>query len=95
MSKPLKLEDLKAEFPEGITRLLEIPGIGPKTAYRLANELRITSAEQLEQAILEGKTIFVRWKAWRAVFNFRKGMCQQEPHAKKSKRHREQDGNKP
>ena len=48
-------EDLKAEFPEGITRLLEIPGIGPKTAHRLTNELKITSAEQLEQAILEGK----------------------------------------
>ena len=48
-------EDLKAEFPEGITRLLEIPGIGPKTAHRLSNELKIASAEQLEQAIMEGK----------------------------------------
>jgi DNA polymerase (family X) len=48
-------EDLKAEFPEGITRLLEIPGIGPKTAHRLANELSITSAGELEEAIREGK----------------------------------------
>ncbi len=48
-------EDLKDEFPEGITRLLEIPGIGPKTAHRLATELNISSAEQLEQAIMEGK----------------------------------------
>lgn len=48
-------EDLKAEFPEGITRLLEIPGIGPKTAHRLATELKISSTEQLEQAIIEGK----------------------------------------
>lgn len=48
-------ENLKAEFPEGITNLLEIPGIGPKTAHRLATELMISSAEQLEQAIREGK----------------------------------------
>jgi DNA polymerase (family 10) len=48
-------ESLKDEFPEGITRLLEIPGIGPKTAHLLASELKITSAEQLEEAIQEGK----------------------------------------
>jgi DNA polymerase (family 10) len=48
-------ESLKAEFPEGITRLLEIPGIGPKTAHLLSSELKITSAEQLEEAIKEGK----------------------------------------
>ena len=47
-------ESLKDEFPEGITRLLEIPGIGPKTAHRLSSELKITSAEQLEEAIKEG-----------------------------------------
>jgi DNA polymerase (family 10) len=48
-------ENLKAEFPEGITRLLEIPGIGPKTAHLFSSELKITSAEQLEEAIQEGK----------------------------------------
>jgi DNA polymerase (family 10) len=48
-------ESLKDEFPEGITRLLEIPGIGPRTAHRLSSELKITSAEQLEEAIQEGK----------------------------------------
>lgn len=48
-------ETLKAEFPDGILELMEIPGIGPKTAYRLATELMITSVEKLEQAITEGK----------------------------------------
>ena len=48
-------ESLKDEFPEGITRLLEIPGIGPKTAHLLSSELKITSAEQLEEAIQEGR----------------------------------------
>jgi DNA polymerase (family 10) len=48
-------EELKAEFPEGITTLLEIPGIGPKTANRLSNELGIKSVDDLEQAIKDGR----------------------------------------
>jgi DNA polymerase (family 10) len=48
-------EELKAEFPEGITKLLEIPGIGPKTANRLSTELGIKSVDELEQAIKDGR----------------------------------------
>ena len=48
-------EELKAQFPEGIIRLLDIPNIGPKTAYRLATELGVTSADQLEAAIKDGR----------------------------------------
>lgn len=48
-------EELKAEFPEGITALLEIPGIGPKTAKRLSTELGIKTVDELEQAIKEGR----------------------------------------
>jgi DNA polymerase (family X) len=48
-------EDLKAEFPEGIINLLDVPGIGPKTAYRLTTELGVGSVEQLEQAIKDGR----------------------------------------
>jgi len=48
-------ENLKAEFPEGVTNLLAIPGIGPKTANKLASELRISSVDELERAISEGR----------------------------------------
>jgi len=48
-------EELKAGFPEGITTLLEIPGIGPKTANRLSTELGIKSVDELEEAIKEGR----------------------------------------
>jgi DNA polymerase (family X) len=48
-------ENLKAEFPQGITTLLAIPGIGPKTANKLSNELGISSVEELEQAINDGR----------------------------------------
>jgi DNA polymerase (family 10) len=48
-------EELKSEFPEGITKLLEIPGIGPKTANRLSTELGIMSVDELEKAIKDGR----------------------------------------
>lgn len=47
-------EKLKTEFPEVITNLLDIPGIGPKTANKLCSELGITSVDSLEQAIKDG-----------------------------------------
>jgi DNA polymerase (family 10) len=48
-------ENLKAEFPPGVTNLLTLPGIGPKTANRLSNELGISSVDELERAINEGR----------------------------------------
>jgi DNA polymerase (family 10) len=48
-------ENLKAEFPQGITNLLAIPGIGPKTAKKLSSELGISSVDELERAINEGR----------------------------------------
>ncbi len=46
-------EDLKSTFPQGITRLLEVPSIGPKTARKLADS-GISSIEDLEKAVLDG-----------------------------------------
>lgn len=48
-------ENLKAEFPEGISTLLSIPGVGPKTAMLLSSELGISSVDELEAAIVGGK----------------------------------------
>ena len=48
-------EKLKAEFPEGISTLLDVPGIGPKTAMLLSSELGIKSVDELEAAITDGK----------------------------------------
>jgi DNA polymerase (family 10) len=48
-------ENLKAEFPQGITNLLTVPGIGPKTANKLSSELGISSVDELEQAINDGR----------------------------------------
>jgi len=46
-------EELRSEFPEGTLSLLEIPGIGPKTAIRLVKELGISNIDDLEKAIRE------------------------------------------
>jgi len=48
-------EELRAEFPEGISTFLEIPGVGPKIALRLSSELGIRSIDDLEAAILDGR----------------------------------------
>ena len=48
-------EKLKAEFPEGISALLDIPGIGPKTAMLFSRDLGVRTVDELEKAILEGK----------------------------------------
>jgi len=48
-------EKLKAEFPAGISTLLDLPGIGPKTAMLLTRELDIKSIDELESAIAGGK----------------------------------------
>ena len=49
------LERLKAEFPEGILDLVEIPGLGPKTVARVWKELDVTSVEELSAAIEDGR----------------------------------------
>ena len=49
------LERLKAEFPDGVLDLIEIPGLGPKTVVRLWKELDVTSIDALEAAVEDGR----------------------------------------
>jgi DNA polymerase (family 10) len=48
-------EKLRAEFPEGVSTFLDIPGIGPQTAMRLSSGLGIRTVDELEAAIHGGK----------------------------------------
>lgn len=48
-------ERIKEGFPPGISTLLDVPGIGPKTAMHLATDLGIQTIEELEKAILDGR----------------------------------------
>ena len=43
-------EQIKKDFPKGMFSLLEIGGLGPKNAYKLAKELNIQNPNDLEKA---------------------------------------------
>lgn len=49
------LEELRKEVPRGVVGLLAVPGVGPKTAKRLFEELKITDLDGLEAAARDGK----------------------------------------
>jgi DNA polymerase (family X) len=47
-------ESVTAETPETVLELLEVPGIGPKTATLLHQKFKVSSRAQLEQFIAGG-----------------------------------------
>lgn len=48
-------ESLKKGMPPGMFELLDVPGMGPKTAYKLTKELEIKNITDLEKAARGGK----------------------------------------
>ena len=47
--------ELCAELPPAVSRLMSVPTVGPKTAWRLNEELGITNAAELKAAAESGK----------------------------------------
>ena len=50
-----KKDRLEKETPKSMVNLLEIPGLGPKSAERLTKELKIKTLDQLKKAAEDGK----------------------------------------
>jgi len=50
-------EELKAKIPPGLVELLQVPGLGPRKARQLHQELGITSLGELEYAIRENRLL--------------------------------------
>src|SRR5919205_3855182 len=48
-------DDLLAELPRPLRELLAVPGVGPKTAQRLIDELGIRSVRGLARAARQGR----------------------------------------
>jgi DNA polymerase (family X) len=46
---------LKQKFPAGLVELMRIPGLGPKTARKIYEEIGVTSLDELRRAAQEGK----------------------------------------
>jgi len=49
------LEELRAQVPAGVRRMISIPGLGPKKAMGLYRDLRIASIDELADAIHDGR----------------------------------------
>lgn len=47
--------ELTAKYPPGMVELMSVPGVGPKTAYKLSADYGITSIAQLEEAARAGR----------------------------------------
>ena len=48
-------EELKKEIPEGLLKMLNISGLGPKKVAAMYNKLGVKTIEQLKKACLDGK----------------------------------------
>lgn len=49
------LEELRSQFPDGVRKLMGIPGVGPKTAARAYQELGIETVDDLGAAARDGR----------------------------------------
>jgi DNA polymerase (family 10) len=49
------LEELEKRVPQGSMELMKVPGVGPKTAFRLSTEYGIKSLQSLREASSSGK----------------------------------------
>ena len=47
-------EKLRAEFPDGMLNVIRVPGVGPKTAKQLWDNLGVSTVEQLGEAARDG-----------------------------------------
>jgi DNA polymerase (family 10) len=67
-------ENLKKEVPEGLLKMLEIPGLGPKTVKSLYDKLKIDSIEKLEEAAKKNKLQTLEGIREKTVENILKGI---------------------
>jgi len=49
------LEEISKDIPKGLLEMMEVPGIGPRVAWRLYTEAGIQSIEELERDLVEHK----------------------------------------
>ena len=74
-------EDLKKEIPAGLLEIIRIPGVGPKKAKALYDELGISTVGELEYACMENRLIGLHGfgeatqaKILKGIEYYRKGM---------------------
>jgi len=68
------LDELRKEIPRGVVELMEIPGVGPKTAKLLFETLHVDSVERLEALAQEGKLLGLPGIKQKTIDNILKGI---------------------
>jgi DNA polymerase (family 10) len=68
------LEELRKEIPRGVVELMEIPGVGPKTAKLLFEKLNVDSVETLEGLAREGRLLGLPGIKQKTIENILKGI---------------------
>ncbi len=68
------LEKLRQKYPPGLVEVMRIPGLGPKTAKLLYDELGITTVEDLRSAAEEGRIQRIRGMGPKKVENILHGI---------------------
>ena len=65
---------LRAEFPDGVLDLIQVPGLGPKTVSRLWKELDVTTMDALEAAIEDGRVASLPRMGQKSAENIRRAI---------------------
>ncbi|MGQ0670155.1 MAG: DNA polymerase/3'-5' exonuclease PolX [Actinomycetota bacterium] len=68
------LEQLRSQIPPGVRQLMSIPGLGPKKAMALYQELRISSVEELLDAVHEHRLAELKGFGARTEENILRGV---------------------
>jgi DNA polymerase (family X) len=68
-------EQMKGEVPAGVLALLAVPGLGPKTANTIYQQLGVQSIEELETAAAEHKLAGIRGIQLKTEENILKGVA--------------------
>ncbi len=76
-------DELKASIPEGMRKMLEIPGVGPKKIKAVHDALGITTVEELEKACHEGKVAKLRGFGEKTQANICEGINRRRAYAAK------------
>lgn len=69
--------EVMKDIPASTVQFLKIPGIGPKTAFKLSTEGRADSVQDLKQKIISGDLLKAGFSA-KAIANLSRGISQME-----------------
>lgn len=77
------LEELKQKVPRGLLEITRVPGVGPKTAVLLHNELSISSLDELEEACRTGRVRHIKGLGPKTEANILRGIERLRHHSER------------